>query len=45
MKRAKIEQIFGGVQLFSQYDLGRTVAEKFSPGAPVNGAERGEVVE
>lgn len=46
MKRAKIEQIFGGGgTTFSQYDLGRTVAEKFSPGAPLNGAERGDVVE
>lgn len=45
MKRAKIEQIFGGAQLFSQYDLDRTVAKKFTSIAPVNGAEGGEAVE
>lgn len=46
MKRVKIEQIFGGgAQLFSQYDLDRTVAKKFTSIAPVNGAEGGEAVE
>ena len=47
MKRAKIEHIFGGggAQLFSQYDLDRTVAKKFTSIAPVNGAEGGEAVE
>ena len=35
----------GGAQLFSQYDLDRTVAKKFTSIAPVNGAEGGEAVE
>ena len=30
---------------FSQYDLDRTVAKKFTSIAPVNGAEGGEAVE
>ena len=47
MKRATTNPVCGGggTQLFSQYDLDRTVAKKFTSIAPVNGAEGGEAVE